>query len=88
MAGNRTVTWIAGGLLLTAVVAAGWLAAGIERQRRELDLVIPSVRTEGMPPQVAVVTAALGTFRGLAVDALWARADHLQSEGSISRPRP
>ena len=81
MAGNRTVTWIAGGLLLTAVVAAGWLAAGIERQRRELDLVIPSVRTEGMPPQVAVVTAALGTFRGLAVDALWARADHLQSEG-------
>ena len=81
MAGNRTVTWIAGGLLLTAIVAAGWLAAGIERQRRELDLVIPSVRTEGMPPQVAVVTAALGTFRGLAVDALWARADHLQSEG-------
>jgi len=68
-------------LLLTAIVAAGWLAAGIERQRRELDLVIPSVRTEGMPPQVAVVTAALGTFRGLAVDALWARADHLQSEG-------
>jgi hypothetical protein len=36
---------------------------------------------EGIPPHVAVVTAALGTFRGLAVDVLWARADHLQDEG-------
>jgi hypothetical protein len=39
--------------------------------------------TEGMPPHVAVVTAALGTFRGLAVDLLWARADHLQEEGEF-----
>ena len=81
MAGNRTVTSIAAGLLVLALGAAGWLAAGITRQRRELDLVIPAARTEGMPPHVAVVTAALGTFRGLAVDMLWARADHLQSEG-------
>ncbi|MFM8984596.1 MAG: hypothetical protein ACKONH_00795 [Planctomycetia bacterium] len=81
MAGNRTVTWIAAMLLAVAVGAAGWLAAGLVRQRRELDLVIPAARTEGMPPHVAVVTAALGTFRGLAVDALWARADHLQAEG-------
>ena len=81
MTGNRTVIGIAATLLAVAVGAAGWLAAGIQRQRRDLDLVIPSARTEGMPPHVAVVTAALGTFRGLAVDALWARADHLQSEG-------
>ena len=81
MAGNRTVTWTAATLLVVAVAAAGWLASGITRQRRELDLVIPAARAEGMPPHVAVVTAALGTFRGLAVDALWARADHLQAEG-------
>ncbi len=79
--GNRTVTGIAGGLFAIAIAAAGWLAAGVQRQRRELDLVIPAAKTEGMPPHVAVVTAALGTFRGLAVDVLWARADHLQSEG-------
>ncbi|MGB8852394.1 MAG: hypothetical protein WCC69_02360 [Pirellulales bacterium] len=30
---------------------------------------------------MAIATAALGTFRGLAVDVLWARADHLQTEG-------
>ena len=81
MAGNRAVTWIAATLLAVAVGAAGWLAAGLVRQRRDLDLVIPTTRTEGMPPHVAVVTAALGTFRGLAVDVLWARADHLQAEG-------
>ncbi len=79
--GNRTVTWVAGGFFALAIAAAGWLAAGVQRQRRELDLVIPAATTEGMPPHVAVVTAALGTFRGLAVDVLWARADHLQSEG-------
>ncbi len=81
MPGNRKVALIAGGLLVTAVAAAGWLAAGIGRQRLELDLVIPAAKTEGMPAHVALVTAALGTFRGLAVDMLWARADHLQAEG-------
>ena len=81
MAGNRAVTWIAAAIGAVAVTAAGWLAAGIQRQRRELDLVIPAASAQGMPPHVAVVTAALGTFRGLAVDMLWARADHLQSEG-------
>jgi hypothetical protein len=78
---DRLVSWFAAGLLAVAVGAAGWLAAGLARQRRDLDLVIPSAGTAGMPPHVAVVTAALGTFRGLAVDVLWARADHLQSEG-------
>ena len=81
MAGNRAVTWTAAGICAVAVAAAGWLAGGIQRQRRELDLVIPTAKTQGIPPEVAVVTAALGTFRGLAVDMLWARADHLQSEG-------
>jgi hypothetical protein len=78
---DRKITLVASVVLAGAVTAAWWLAAGIQRQRKDLDLVIPTATTEGMPPHVAVVTAALGTFRGLAVDALWARADHLQSEG-------
>ncbi len=81
MPGNRKVTAIASVLLALAITASWWLAAGIQKQRKDLDLVIPTATTEGMPAHVAVVTAALGTFRGLAVDALWARADHLQSEG-------
>jgi hypothetical protein len=39
--------------------------------------------TKGMPPHVALATAALGTFRGLAVDVLWARADSLQDAGEF-----
>jgi hypothetical protein len=81
MPANRIVVLVAGSLLLAAIATAGWLAGTIERQRRDLDLVIPTATTKDMPPHVAVVTAALGTFRGLAVDMLWARADQLQSEG-------
>lgn len=81
MPANRIVTLVAGSILLTAVATAGWLAGAIERQRRDLDLVIPTATTDDMPPHIAVVTAALGTFRGLAVDMLWARADQLQSDG-------
>lgn len=69
-------------LALTASSVGGAFSAKmVQRQRRELELVEPLTGTEGMPPHVALVTAALGTFRGLAVDFLWARADHLQTEG-------
>lgn len=81
MTGNRITTLAAGIVFAVAVCASGWLAKTLQQQRRALDLVIPAASTEGMPPHVAVVTAALGTFRGLAVDVLWARADQLQSEG-------
>jgi len=53
----------------------------VEGRRRDLELVVSTEGTRGMPAHVAIATAALGTFRGLAVDYLWARADHLQDEG-------
>ncbi len=81
MNADRRAVTCAAILLVAATVAAGWLADRVQRQRKELDLVVSLGTAEGMPPHVAIVTAALGTFRGLAVDALWARADHLQSEG-------
>jgi hypothetical protein len=81
MNSDRVVMAIAAVVLVVATATAGWLAAGIQRERRELELVVSRAGTEGMPPHVAIATAALGTFRGLAVDILWARADHLQTEG-------
>ena len=81
MNSDRAVMGIAALVLTVATATAGWLAAGIQRERRELELVVSRAGTEGMPPHVAIATAALGTFRGLAVDVLWARADHLQTEG-------
>ncbi len=78
---DRFATPVALLLLVACGGGAVWSASAVQRQRRELELVESIGDTEGMPPHVALVTAALGTFRGLAVDILWARADHLQTEG-------
>jgi len=80
---ERFVTPVAAAVMAVAVGAAAFVAAGIQRQRRELDLVVAPDESVALPPQVALTTAALGSFRGLAVDFLWARADHLQSEGEF-----
>lgn len=70
-------------VLLAALAGSATVAGVIQKQRNDLNLVVKMEGLEGMPPHVAVVTAALGTFRGLAVDILWARADHLQMEGEF-----
>ena len=81
MNADRVTMLLAGCIAVGCTLGAGWLATGIQRQRQELDLVVSAPGTTGMPPDVAVATAALGTFRGLAVDVLWARADHLPMQG-------
>jgi hypothetical protein len=83
MNGDRLTNVVATIVLVGATIASGFVAAIVQRQRRDLDLVVEIEGSEGMPPHVAIVTAALGTFRGLAVDILWARADHLQTEGEF-----
>lgn len=80
---DRATTTLAAVTLAACLAAAATVAGSVQRQRNELDLVVKMGDVDGMPPHVAVVTAALGTFRGLAVDILWARADHLQSEGEF-----
>ena len=69
------------GIILACLVAAGFLLKSIGRQRNDLQLVMSVEGTQGMPPHVALATAALGTFRGLATDVLWIRADELQAKG-------
>ncbi len=78
---DRLVQVIAAVVLVAAMLTAGWLAASIGRERQQQNLVVSTGETRGMPPHVALATAALGTFRGLAVDALWMRAGALQDEG-------
>lgn len=80
---DRTVILIATAVLAASVAAAAAVGGMASQQRDALDLVVKMDGVEGMPPHVAVITAALGTFRGLAVDILWARADHLQTEGEF-----
>lgn len=78
---DRLVQVIAVVVLGLCLTAAGRLASSISRERQESELVVSLEDTRGMPPHVALVTAALGTFRGLAVDALWLRAESLQDAG-------
>lgn len=81
MSSDRWPSVAAAVLLGLMLAGAGMAAVRVQKMRTELQLVVPAVGSESMPPHVAVVTAALGTFRGLAVDFLWARADHLQYQG-------
>jgi len=79
--GDWIVEIACGGVILACLVAAGLLLRSIGTQRDELQLVMAVEGTQGMPPHVALATAALGTFRGLATDVLWIRADELQAKG-------
>lgn len=76
---------MAAAAMAIAIFVAGSvnLAGVVRKQRDELEFVITMQGVTGMPPHVAVVTAALGTFRGLAVDLLWARADKLEMDGEF-----
>ncbi|MGI9177419.1 MAG: hypothetical protein ACR2IT_06130, partial [Pirellulales bacterium] len=79
--GDRSIVAIACVVCGCALVSAGALAGSIGRDRQRLNLSVSLAETQGMPPQFALATAALGTFRGLAIDALWMRATHLQDQG-------
>lgn len=80
---DRTTTAVAVITLVACLAGAGFLSGVAQQQREDLSLFVKMEGATGMPPHVAIVTAALGTFRGLAVDVLWARADHLQTEGEF-----
>lgn len=79
--GDGLAQAVAAALLVASLVGAGFTARAVARQRDALQLVVSREAAGGMPPHVALATAALGTFRGLAVDVLWIRADELQNAG-------
>jgi hypothetical protein len=80
---DRLTTTVAVFVLVACLAGSATLAGHVQRQRSDLKLVAATADTESMPPHVAIVTAALGTFRGLAVDLLWARAETLQFAGEF-----
>lgn len=76
------------GVQLAALIAAGIcialaarLQTPINEERKELQLVLNSDIYRELPPKYAWVSAAGGTFRGIAADILWARAEDLKQEG-------
>lgn len=76
------------GAILTALglAVAAWLGASqtmpaIDARREALQMTLDPERLKELPPQIAITQAALGSFRGLAVDYLWLRAGRMQDEG-------
>jgi len=70
-----------------AVAAALWagassmLAPTINRQRTALKLTVDPEERKSLPPELALTQAALGSFRGLAVDYLSIRLNRLKEQG-------
>ena len=54
----------------------------INSAREDMNLVI-NEPLENAPPSLAFATVAMGAFRGLVVDILWIRADHLKDQGQF-----
>ena len=80
---DRMTEVVATAMLVACLAGAGFMTRPIAAEREKLGLVMSAEGTKGMPPHVALTTAALGTFRGLAVDVLWVRADALQTKGEF-----
>lgn len=68
-------------IALLAVLAMAPLQGVINRSRVDLNLTPVEDPFIAMPHDVALALAALGSFRGLAVDYLWIRADRLKEQG-------
>ena len=76
--------WLALTLTAALLTGVGFLVPVLDRQR--VDLALKPAKIEegkGMSPSVRLATTVLGSFRGLALDVLWARADQLQTQGEF-----
>ncbi|WP_432798157.1 hypothetical protein [Poriferisphaera sp. WC338] len=84
MSRDRVVQMIAGVVAVAALFGATTLVPQINKMRRELQLGFDLQIGDRQPPKYALAAAALGSFRGLAVDILWYRAENLKQEGKFN----
>jgi hypothetical protein len=81
---QQSATLVQLGALTGAIVClalAAMLQAPINQQRKDLQLVLQSNLYKELPPKYAWVSAAGGTFRGIAADILWMRAEGMKEQG-------
>ncbi|QNN22773.1 hypothetical protein HED60_11010 [Planctomycetales bacterium ZRK34] len=69
--------------LVGLLAGAASLMPAINEERVALQLTANEQLMKNLPPEIAVTQAALGSFRGLAVDVLWARAEKMKQEGQF-----
>lgn len=78
---NRTIQLVSIGAMIACLLGAALLVPPINRERKKLQLDAGQNLGESVPPQIALATAALGSFRGLLVDWMWYRANQLKEDG-------
>lgn len=66
-------------LAVIMLAGAAGLMGPIQRQREEYDL--SSTPVKGVSPEMAAATQALGAFRGIMLDLVWIRLQHLKRQG-------
>ncbi|QDU35302.1 hypothetical protein KS4_33830 [Poriferisphaera corsica] len=81
---DRFVQIIAVLFAVSALVGATMLVPTINKQRRDLELSFDLQQGDNLPPKYALASALLGSFRGLAVDALWYRIERLKQQGKFN----
>ncbi|GAB4111057.1 MAG: hypothetical protein Kow00105_19770 [Phycisphaeraceae bacterium] len=78
---GRWVQLVAGVTAAACLFGSLLLVGPINRQR--VDLGVVQVSRYGDAPKYVLLAAAMGTFRGLAADFLWYRAEQLKNEGKL-----
>ena len=73
--------WMSLALGCALLCAAALMRSHLEEERAALELNWVAEYDHGLPPELAITGAALGTFRGLAVNLLWYRAMKLRDDG-------
>jgi len=84
MIGNRFIQFICVVLAACMILGSTLMAPTIDQQRIDLQLTAKIDKGEEMPAHVAILTTALGAFRGLIVDMMWYRAEMLKREGKYA----
>ena len=80
---RRTTQLIAIAITVLALAGAAMLAPAVQQQRRDLRLVYDVQGREETPVDSMLARAALGSFRGIAVNALWYHAEQQKQAGRL-----
>ncbi len=83
MKSDRIIQLVALSISLMCLVGTTLLVPKIDEQRLEEGLGFDLEASDNVPPHMAIAVTALGSFRGLAADALWYRLEMLKRDGEF-----
>ena len=81
---DRLTQLVAAVVLLACLLGSTLMIDPVVRTRRDLQLTFAVENNQGEPPQYALLAAGLGSFRGVAVNALWYRMEMMKRDGQFA----